>query len=102
MSAASMSIMVLQGRRSFLFQLPEKLEKMKMKKGKAMKRESRWLFGIEKHCFRVECDRKRGRCRVVKTVTCLAFMLAFLLKRCSWLVSLLPREDRKQEGNSWE
>lgn len=41
-----------------------------------------------------ECE-KEGQMYsgVVKTMTCLAFMLAFQLKSCSWVASLLPAES---------
>lgn len=44
----------------------------------------------------LENGRKGVRCRELKTVTCSALMLAFLLKSCSWVLPLLLGEDRKQ------
>lgn len=59
MSAESMSIMVLKGRRSSLFQVLKEPER-KMRAGaggRAVRKNLRWLFGSERLIFR---ERRRG------------------------------------------
>ena len=94
LSAVSMSILVLKGRKSSFFQV------LKNWRGKLEKR--RGQSNKEKNCdgclvlkklfffYRVDSESKRCRRRAVKTMTCLAFMLTFLMNIFSREVSLLP------------
>lgn len=85
MSAESMSMTGLKGKEElFVPGAQENGEQNERdEEGRAIRRNHDGSL-VPRNVFfflRVESGRKRGSVRVVKTVTCLAFMLAFLLKK---------------------